>query len=489
MKSFYLRLSRNESVPSGQVALLLSIFSLSAFFYNAGPASEVATSELDATRLSKFWGNGALDVLDHSQRNSSGCMEDIQACILMSYVTYHIDGPSARGRLLATTATSIARDLRLHRLDANGEDPMNIETNPRVLIEQEVKRRVFWHIAATDWLHATISGPQEGMYFIHPSHVKVKLPRDCNDEEIAFGGMNDAMGEPQPTSMAFYLARVKLAHLCREMADTMPLETAKLMQIPYEHIINLDNRYVEFLSSLPFFLRFDVDSRGKSKTLETIYPNIPIMRYCITTAAHSRRFRLHQKFLLRITSDRRYGYSRRACLESARVVLQAYADSGKATDSPSAATSTARMAMALHYTHLALTVMVMDLCFNQNEADADERKAEVGDVMRALELERHISPLLDQSLNSLNDILQKHSVQLLDPVASGTDRSLDSGRVNASDETSPLHPAPLEEGINEDWLNMYPSFNEVWQTANQTEMGFDSVTWDDIFSTFDSRPF
>ncbi|KAK6088755.1 hypothetical protein SCUP234_00635 [Seiridium cupressi] len=185
------------------------------------------------------------------------------------------------------------------------------------------------------------------------------------------------------------------------------------------------------------------------------------MRYCITTAAHGRRFRLHQNFLLRITSDRRYGYSRHACLESARIGLQAYADSGKATSSPSAATSTTRMAMALHHTHLALAVMVMDLCFNQNEADAEERKAEVRDVMCALELERHISPLLDQSLNSLNDILQKDRVQLLGPVASGTDHSLDSGGLNASNEENPLHPAPLGEGINEDWLNMYPSFNGV----------------------------
>ncbi|KAK9422604.1 hypothetical protein SUNI508_00467 [Seiridium unicorne] len=114
------------------------------------------------------------------------------------------------------------------------------------------------------------------------------------------------------------------------------------------------------------------------------------------------------------------------------------------------------MAMAVHHTHLALTVMVMDLCFNQNEADAVERKAEVRDVMCALELEWHISPLPDQSLNSLNDILQKHRVQLPDPVATGTDHSLDAGGVNASDEVSPLHPAPLEDGINEDWLNMYP---------------------------------
>ena len=69
----------------------------------------------------------------------------------MSLVTYHLDGFSARGCLLSTAAASIARDLRLHRLDANNELSTENEASVRVLIDREVKRRVFWYIASTDW--------------------------------------------------------------------------------------------------------------------------------------------------------------------------------------------------------------------------------------------------------------------------------------------------------------------------------------------------
>ena len=43
------------------------------------------------------------------------------------------------------------------------------------------------------------------------------------------------------------------------------------------------------------------------------------------------------------------------------------------------------MGMAVHYTHLALVVIVMDLCFNKNEPDHEERKGEVKAALNTLE--------------------------------------------------------------------------------------------------------
>jgi hypothetical protein len=118
------------------------------------------------------------------------------------------------------------------------------------------------------------------------------------------------------------------------MADTLPQETYKLTKLPYEHILALDKKLEDFLSDLPFFFRLDAESRQQSKALETIYPKIPNLRYCITTAAHSKRCKLHQRFLLRQSWDPRYAYSRRACLESARAVIQIYADLSESSHPP-----------------------------------------------------------------------------------------------------------------------------------------------------------
>ncbi|KAJ3545166.1 hypothetical protein NM208_g2649 [Fusarium decemcellulare] len=482
MKALYLRISQEESVPPGRLAMFLSMFAISAFFYQPSHDSEVATTEHEAVTLSKFWAKCALDILDQSQRNASGTLEHIQACILMTYVTYHLDGFSARGRHLLTRAASIARDLRLHRLDANQGASSASQHNPRELIDLEMKRRVFWHLASTDWLHSTISGPQEGMYFIHPNHVHVRVPKNCNDEDVVFWE-ETATEESQPTSMAFFLYRLRLSHICREMTDTVPLDTPALMKFPYTQVEYLDKRFEDFISNLPVFFRPDDTSREKSKSLESIYPKIPITRYCIAVAAYSRRCRLHQRFLLRQSPGGRYEFSRQACLDSARQIIALYGDARRGYDSPS--TATARMGIAVHYTHLALVVLVMDLCFNKGEADED-RKTELGAALQMLDDDKDASPLVLRSLNVIRGILQKHKIVLPNPAnmlnhhVADTAEGIDVGQGDVL-----MQPAQLEGAF--EYSNT--PFGEFWQSAMQSETDFDTITWDNLFSAVDSRPF
>jgi hypothetical protein len=152
IKSIYFCAHQGESILPGQAALLLSIFAIAAYFYQPFESSEVATAKETAIELSKSLTKGALDVLDYSRRNTSGTLEDVQAYIIMSLMMYHLDGFSARGRLLSTSAISIARELRLHQLDDGNDLPVaHSKNNARALIDREIKRRVFWYIASTDW--------------------------------------------------------------------------------------------------------------------------------------------------------------------------------------------------------------------------------------------------------------------------------------------------------------------------------------------------
>jgi hypothetical protein len=196
IKSIYLRANEGESILPGEAALLLSIFAMAAYFYQPFASSEVATTKGTAIELSKTLSRGALDVLDYSRRNTSGTLEDVQAYILMSFVTYHLDGFSARGRLLSTTATSIARELRLHQLD-DGYDTSatKSESSARTLIDREVKRRTFWYIASTDWCVAvsfpTIIGPCLRLRQVIVNHIRTTgghillapKPHKCQNSE------------------------------------------------------------------------------------------------------------------------------------------------------------------------------------------------------------------------------------------------------------------------------------------------------------------
>ncbi|ETS83553.1 hypothetical protein PFICI_05429 [Pestalotiopsis fici W106-1] len=493
MRTAYLRLGRQETIAPGQAAVLLAVFAFSVYFYEAAPASEVATGERDALALCRHWSKGAMDILDYSQRHSTGSLEDVQACVIMSYVTYYLEGMSKKGRMLMASAVAIARDLRLNRLDA--EDDVvhkDDERTAQAVICQEVKRRIFWHLVATDWLQSTVSGPQEGMYFIHPHHIHVKLPKNCDHEFLAFDEIGTTGSESRPTSMTFFLAKLRLAHICREITDTIPLETAKLMRTPYENIIAVDQKLKAFLSDLPFFLQLNPESRTRSRSLETVYDKVPLMRFLLLTTAHSRRCRLHQKFLLRLSSDARYTYSRRACLESARAIIRAFDDSARRSDSPSIPTAIARMASAVHYTHLALTVMVMDLCFNKGEDDMEERKQEVRAAMKMLEGVREASPLTDRSLHSLRQILHKSNIELGGPIMAPIDNVSNTVQISQpgaetvlSNDGSPQLPPGLTVG---DWNEAFTSLSNSWTLTDQ-ELSLGSATWDDIFSALNSRPF
>ena len=328
------------------------------------------------------------------------------------------------------------------------------------------------------------------MYFIHPNHINVRLPKDCTDDNLILSEDNVPDPETRPTGMTFFLERLRLAHLCREMADTVPLETSKLLQMPFDQVIALDKKLQHFTSSLPFFLRLDAESRRRSKVLETVYPKIPISRYCITTEAHSRRCKLHQRFLLRQSIDPRYAYSRRACLESARAVVQIFGDL-RENDSPS--TVPELMGMAVHFTHLALVVMVMDLCFNRDEVDAAEIKAEVKAALRMFEDTSDPSPLLSRFLSSLNDVLRKHKVHLTDPatlatsdVAGFTHHTMVDNFDEYAD-VEQMQSTDFDLNMQDPGITLDTSFDEFWQIAMQ-ESNPDSVTWDNLFSALDSRP-
>ncbi|TRX92174.1 hypothetical protein FHL15_007041 [Xylaria flabelliformis] len=489
MKSVYTRINQNEYVPPGQAALLLALFALSAFFHQPTRSAEFQAVGNDTTYLSKFWSRGALDMLDHSRRNTSGTLEDVQALILMSYVTYHLDGFSARYRHLLATAVSMAQDLGMHRLDSDDRALKSDTSSLRALIDHEVKRRVYWHLIASDWTQSTMSGPQEGTYSIHPGQIQLRLPKDYDDGDAFTEEENESITGARPTGVTFLLARIRLAHLAREYTDTIPLETSRLMRIPYDQIISFDQKLKVFFMELPYFFRLDEESRQKSKHLEAVYTKIPMMRYCILAAAHTRRCRLHQKFLIRTSSNPQFEYSRQACLESARAVIQLYEEPKAEDESP---LEMARMAMAVHYTHLALVIQVMDLCFNRNDVDYDARKRDVLNTLQMLAGARTSSPLLDRSLNSVIEVLQKHKVWIV-----GQNWTSD-GPQNAVQQPHEVNPYrfedseadPLQESleIGEDTLAITPSINDFWQSANQFEMELDSATWDSLFSTLDSRP-
>ena len=146
----YTRIVEHQPVGSSHVALLLSIFASAAYYWTSrSDYVSLFFTLQEANQASLLWSKAALDVLEHSRRTTSGSIEDVQATIILSFLALNLEGFSARSRSLMTTALVTARNLGLHMLDAQNEERQG-HTRERG-IEVEVKRRVWWHIAATDW--------------------------------------------------------------------------------------------------------------------------------------------------------------------------------------------------------------------------------------------------------------------------------------------------------------------------------------------------
>lgn len=148
--SIYLQITQNQPVVLGQAALLLAVFAVSAFFTPPLVTAEWAKTQDSSAGVSKILAKSASDVLSHSRQVGSGSLEDIQAHVIMSYVTFHHDGSPQRGRFHTGAALALCRELGLHCVDADS-DSIDMHLSPRSKVDRELKRRVFWYLASSEW--------------------------------------------------------------------------------------------------------------------------------------------------------------------------------------------------------------------------------------------------------------------------------------------------------------------------------------------------
>lgn len=319
----------------------------------------------------------------------------------------------------------------------------------------------------------------------------VNLPGAYDDYELFWQELDDTASAERFTSMSYFLARVRLAHLCREIVDIVPPRIHSFQPMPYETIIALDQKLLEFLSSPPFFFRLDAASRQRAKSLEAVNPNLARLRYCITNAAHSRRWKLHQRYMLRQSLDPRYAYSRNACLESARSVMQLQDGLGSPDE---AYAITARISLAMHYMHLAMVVLIVDVCFNKGATDAADIQAEVGAALKMFEMDNrtHNSRLLQRFLSSSQEMLRKHKVLLVDVEGMGVTSPEPRLTLDSTGGTGGFvgndwdmdRPASDRDGL-ETVSNL--DFDQFWQSTLDGELTSDPGVWDSLFSAMDTR--
>jgi len=133
-----------------QLALILCVLaSLAALYGLIDSRPNVLESCEQPLPLAMYWLRCSLDTLEYVWRMLYPDLETIQATILAVFLMYHTEGISSRARYLQATAIAHSRSIGLHLTDSISNQ--QLQPSRATIIETEVRRRVWWHLAATDW--------------------------------------------------------------------------------------------------------------------------------------------------------------------------------------------------------------------------------------------------------------------------------------------------------------------------------------------------
>ncbi|KAJ9216050.1 transcriptional regulator family: Fungal Specific TF [Paecilomyces variotii] len=497
-------LSNGRTPTRTRLAFALSIFAVSAYLDQQG-------KELDSTSepprvLSEKWFRYAVFLLTTPPIRAS--TEALQALVAITHLSMEFSGFSTNFHGLWLSTIRMAQEMRIHRLDTpydweerkrNGVDPVDVES----------KRRLWWHIVSSDWLLASIGGPQEGTYLLHPRQIETNYPSNVDDDSITTSrtySHSEDYGLPltSPTTMTYFICRIKAATLSREVVDRLPpsyfsCPGADSSNEIYDTILLLDHNYSAFLKSLPPFFRLDSYQSDASVFREK--PYLDPQRSFINFTIYTHITRLHRPFLIRGSSEPKFAYSRMQCIRSAEMVLDIRRNRMAGRE------DLTKLYYVQHHVLMAVIVLAMDVCFNSDELKIEERKA---DILAACQLLENSSSTggtesepdlgmsrgLQKAVRSLRDMLNKHkarhragdtgigylAVPKMDK-SKMTDRLL-GHRTDHGDEKSGFPP---ETSTNQHDQFQQQPFDELWSDFFSVAPSFDIPDWTELLADLDSQ--
>jgi hypothetical protein len=145
INEFYDSLLSGQTVNPACAALILGISAVSAYFWSDHIKSHYNfASANEAARASIIWRRSSQNILDQSQ-HTYNCLEDIQARAILAYLVYNVEGCSAQFRFLHSCSVAVAHDGSLHLVDSPRTEQQDDAPT------REIKRRLWWHLASSDW--------------------------------------------------------------------------------------------------------------------------------------------------------------------------------------------------------------------------------------------------------------------------------------------------------------------------------------------------
>lgn len=433
-------------------------------------------------RASTVLAQQAMDAINIARDSTAASMEAVQAATILIFLRYHMEGFSMRVRMLQSTAVTLARELGLHMIDATQHDTES--PDQQTLIDRETGRKLWWYITCTDWLLAFDSGPTEGVYSIVPQQMRVKKPRNLSADDLCNQKSDFERPDDEPSNMAYFLLRIKLAEVCRKAVDSMLMHDPEAT--PYDKVYELDAKFAALTASLPRFLQLHVSAESLKLEFGD-KPNIQIglQRALSNLMISVRRCKFHLPFLIRFKTNSRYGFSRYACLESAQKLLEVrrvFLD-----DRVWPISSTLPLLGLYRFVFYAAMVLVMDLCIN-NPQDLT-RRHEVRAALRVVEETEGFDRTAGKLLQALRDVLSRHGIVLreespvtVDPATHAFQEPVQFSFNESNDNHLPLTTTSAAPTFD------FSEFEMLWPENLVNDLFLDPHCWDGLIN-LDTRAF
>ena len=282
--------------------------------------------------------------------------------------------------------------------------------------------------------------------------------------------------------MAYYLQRIRLSEICRDVADLLWAFDAD--EVSVGDIKATDAKFDVMLTELPMFLRWDEGNRTGYEHIDSKDVHMRLQRYTVHLMTHSRRCKFHLPFLLRASVDAEYAFSREACLRAARTVIRVQRDLTRESGSLWIANS--RLCCILHLLFYATVVLVMDLSVNRDAGSEEARKKEIQEACNTLEGAKQRSAAAGMFLESLMAVMRKHRIKLKNHDRIGIESPAFATRAA---EASTLAPGYVDvfDGAQmdgEDSNNF--EFEEIWQTYIDMDSSMNPQSWDALISDIEN---
>ncbi|KAG7402461.1 putative transcription factor lepB [Fusarium oxysporum f. sp. rapae] len=430
--------------PRG-LALILSVIALATILEPVDSDLTTAIPIL-TERLGLFaaYIRMAMDCLEQHRRRADHSLENVQALILLSFGIHHTKTFSPRYHVLLAEAIAVSHSLGLHVVDQVSvrEGHSKVDADP---VRQEIKRRVWWYLAATDWASYKAEGTSGATYLIQPSIISTNLPRHVDDDDLS---NSDHKERPlsEPTTMSYNLQRIKVAEVGRYISDLMPHDPS---EASCELILSLDAKLESLLYELPRFFRMDMLECEETKQIDQKYPHIPMQRLLINLLINIFRCGLHFPYLPGRINKAIHAFSRQASLKAAQAVLSS--QRGMSVTDMLHSADFMKIQGTIFHMFIGALVLTTDICCNQ---DGQTQLSELMEVLKKLDDVKDHPKMAAKLLNILTQLLVSYGVW--------------SPSMTISAYTEDATPLDFglsgSQGQGLDSLDVPLPFDELWET-------------------------